>query len=146
MVLAGLQVRHPAVKDTIVRLAPPASDASVAPDAVRLAADLPPLCLEVVRDSRPSASADAPEPQNVRTRQALPLLDAPLMVACPCLAQDAAQESPLLAVAPEHQLEQKLLEPKMEPQAAQPAPQGESESPPVRSREARSEQLLPQAP
>src|SRR4029077_3548232 len=65
MVLVGLQVRrparpiHPAAKDTIARLAPPASDASVDPDAVRLAADLPPQCPEAVHGSRPSASADA---------------------------------------------------------------------------------------
>jgi hypothetical protein len=69
MFLAGLQVRrqktlliHPAAKGTIAHLAPLASDASADPDAVRLAADLPPLCPEAVRDSRRSASADAPEP------------------------------------------------------------------------------------
>jgi hypothetical protein len=121
MVLVGLQVRRPprpiqpAVKDTIARLALPASDASAALDAVRPAADLPAQCPEAVHGSRPSASADAPEPQAVRTRQALPLLDALPMVACPCLAQDAAQQFPP-AVAPEHRLEQKL-EPKMESQA-----------------------------
>jgi len=113
MVLVGLQVRrparpiHPAAKDTIARLAPPASDASVDPDAVRLAADLPPQCPEAVHGSRPSASADAPEPQAARTRQALPLLDALTMVACPCLAQDVAQQFPP-AVVPEHRSEQKL--------------------------------------
>jgi len=56
MVLVGLQVRRPilpAAKDTIARLAPPASDASVAPDAVRLAADFPALCQEAVLDFRP---------------------------------------------------------------------------------------------
>jgi hypothetical protein len=121
MVLVGLQVRRPprpirpAVKDTIARLAPPAPDASAALDAVRPAADLPAQCPEAVHGSRPWASADAPEPQAVRTRQALPLLDALPMVACPCLAQDAAQQFPP-AVAPEHWLEQKL-EPKMESQA-----------------------------
>jgi hypothetical protein len=118
MVLVGLQVRRPArptVKDTIARLAPPASDASVDPDAVRLAADLPPQSPEAVRGSRPSASVDAPEPQAARTRQALPLLDALTMLACPCLAQDEAQQFPP-AVVPEHRSEQKL-EPKIEPPA-----------------------------
>jgi len=150
MVLVGLQVRHlarlihPTVKDMIARLAPPASDASVDPDAVRLAADLPPLCPGAVRDFRRSASADAPEPQAVRTRRALPLLDALPMVPCPRLAQDVAQEFLPLAVAPEHQLEQKLLEPKMEPRAAQLALLDESESPQVCSREAHSAGLSPQ--
>jgi hypothetical protein len=106
---------HPAVKDTIARLAPPASDASAARDAVRPAADLPAQCPEAVHGSRPSASADAPEPQAVRTRQALPLLDALPMVACPCLAQHAAQQFPP-AAAPEHRWEQKL-EPQRESRA-----------------------------
>jgi hypothetical protein len=98
MVLVGLQVRrqarliHPAVKDRIARLAPRASDASVDPDAVRLAADLPAQYPEAVHGSRPSASVDAPEPQAGRTRQAPLLLDALPMVACRCLAQNVAQE------------------------------------------------------
>ena len=90
MVLVGLQVRRPilpAAKDTIARLAPPASDASVAPDAGRLAADLPPRCPEVVRDFRLSASADATEPKAVRPCQTLPLLDVLQMAVC--LAQNA---------------------------------------------------------
>ncbi len=144
MFLAALQVRrqktlriHPAAKDTIARLAPLASDASADPDAVRLAADLPRLCPEAVRDSRRSASADAPEP---------PLLAAPSMVACRCRAQDVTQGSPPPAVAQEHQLEQKLLEPKIQLQAVQPVPQDESQSPQVRSREVRSGQVSPQEP
>jgi hypothetical protein len=151
MVSVGLQVRHPtrlihpAAKDMIARLAPPASDASVDPDAVRLAADLPAQCPEAVRGSRPSASADAPEPQVVRTRQALPLLDALPMVVCPCLAQDVAQQFPP-SVVPEHRLEQRLLGRKLESQAVQPVPQDESASPQVRSREARSEQPSSQEP
>jgi hypothetical protein len=123
MVLVGLPVPrsiHRAAKDRIARLDPPASDASAALDAVRLAADLPPRCPEVARGSRRSASADAPEPQAVRTRQALPLLDALPMVACPRLAQ--AQEFSPPVVAPERPLEQKLLEPKMESQSVQPVP------------------------
>jgi hypothetical protein len=152
MVLVGLQVRrparpiHPAVKDTIARLAPPASDASVDPGAVRLAADLPPQCPEAVHGSRPLASADAPEPepQAVRMRQALPLLDAQPMVACPCLAQNVAQQFPS-AVVSEHRSEQKL-EPKMESQSAQRELQDESASPQVRSRETQSERVSPQEP
>ena len=153
MFLAALQVRrqktlriHPAAKDTIARLAPLASDASADPDAARLAADLPRLCPEAVRDSRRSASADAPEPRDVRLRQAPPLLAAPPMVACRCRDQDVTQESPPPAVAPEHQLEQKLLEPKIQLQAVQPVPQDESQSPQVRSREVRSGQVSPQEP
>ncbi len=147
MVSAGLQVRRPsrlvrpAATDRAVHLALSASDASADPDAVRLAADLPAQCPEVVRDSRPSALADAPEPQAVRSRQALPLLDALPMVACPHLARDVAQEFPPPAGAPERQ-----LEPKMEPRDVQPALQDESASPPVRSREARSEQVSLQEP
>jgi hypothetical protein len=71
MVLAALQVRHPTrlvhpiAKDTDARLGPPASDASVDPDAVRPAADCLVLCPEVVRDSRLWALADAPVPKAV---------------------------------------------------------------------------------
>jgi hypothetical protein len=74
MVLVGPQVHHPTrlvrqtAKDTDVRLDPPAWDASVDLDAVRrLAADFPTRrqCPEAVRDSRPSASADALEPKAV---------------------------------------------------------------------------------
>jgi hypothetical protein len=98
MVLVAPQVRrqarliHPAVKDMIAPLALPASDASVDPDAARLAADLPAQYPEAVRGSRPSASVDVPEPQAVWTRQAPLPLDALLMVACRYLAQDVAQE------------------------------------------------------
>ena len=90
MVLVGLPVRpiHPAVKDMIAHLAPPASDASVDPDAVRLAADLPPQCPEAAHDFRPSASVDAPEPQAVRPCQGLPPLAAPQKVVFRSLAQD----------------------------------------------------------
>jgi len=71
MVLVGPQVRHPTrlvhrtAKDTDVRLDPPAWDASADLDAVRPAADFPTrrLCPEAVRDSRPSAWADALEPK-----------------------------------------------------------------------------------
>ena len=71
MVLVGPQVRHPTrlvrrtAKDTDVRLDPPAWDASADPGAVRPAADFPTRCQcpEGVRDSRPSAWVDAPEPK-----------------------------------------------------------------------------------
>jgi hypothetical protein len=43
-------------------------------------------------------------------------------------------------------LEQKLLEPKMQPQGVQPVSQDESESPRVRLWQARSEQVSPQEP
>jgi hypothetical protein len=98
MVLVALQVRrqtrliHPAVRDTIARLALPASDASVDPDAARLAAAPPAQFPEAVHGSRPSASVDVPEPQAVWTRRAPLPLDALLMVACRCLAQGVAQE------------------------------------------------------
>jgi hypothetical protein len=82
----------------------------------------------------------------VQTRQALPLLDAPLTVACRCRDQDVTQEFPPPTVAREHQLEQKLLEPKMQPQGVQPVSQDESESPRVRLWQARSEQVSPQEP
>ena len=67
MVSVGLQVRrptrliHPAAKDTIVRLAPPASDASVDPDAVRFVADLPARCPEAALGSLRLASVVARE-------------------------------------------------------------------------------------
>ncbi len=137
MVLVGLQVRHPirqihpAVKDTFAHLAPPASDASVAPDAGRLAADLPPLCPVAVRGSRQSASADATERKTVQRRREPRLRYAPPMVVCRRLAQNA--EFPQPVAAPEHQFESKL-----EPQVAQPEPQDESEQPQA----AHSEQVL----
>jgi hypothetical protein len=112
---------HSTAKDRVVHLARPASDASVAPDVARLAADLPPQCPEAVRDSRQSALGDAPEPQDAWPFQALPLPDAPPMVVCRCLAQVAAQ-LPLPVAAPEP-----LFESKLEPQVAQP--QDESELP-----------------
>ena len=155
MVLADPQVRrparliHPAVKHTIARLGPLASVASADPDAVRPGADLPAQCPEAVRDSHRLALADAPEPKAVspcQSWQERPQPDALRMAARPCLAQlrdqAVAQKFPLPAVAPEPQLA--LL--KMEPPAVQPVPQDESESPQVRSQEAHSAQVSPQAP
>ncbi len=90
MVLAALQVRHPTrlvhpiAKDTGARLGLPASDASVDPDAVRPAADCLAQCPEVVRDSRRSASADAPEAAR-QVRQVLPQQCAPPKVVRSCL-------------------------------------------------------------
>ena len=98
---------HQAVKDMIARLAPPASGAWVDPDAVRLAADLPPRCPEAARDFRPSALVDAPEPQAVGTCQALLPPAAPPRVACRYLARDAAQQFPLPDVVLEPLLELK---------------------------------------
>ena len=52
MILVGPQVRHqsrlvrPTAKDRVVHLAPPALDASVAPDGVHLAAGFPHPCPE----------------------------------------------------------------------------------------------------
>jgi hypothetical protein len=74
-VLADLQVRRlnrlvlPIATDKTVRPAPQASDASVALGAVRPGVDFPDPCLEVVRGFRPSASADAQEPQVARPRR-----------------------------------------------------------------------------
>ena len=122
MVLVGLRVRRPilpAVKDTIARPAPPASDASVAPDAVRLAADLPPLCPVGVRGSRQSASADATGPKAVQRRE-LRLLDALPKVVCRRLAQNAELLQPVAVPEPRSG-------PKLEPQVAQPEPEDESE-------------------
>ena len=68
------------------------------------------------------------------------------MAVCPCLAQprdqDVAQGFLPPAAAPEPQLG--LL--KLEPSAVQPVPQDESESQRVRSQEAHSAQVSPQAP
>ena len=142
MVLAGPQVRHPTrpvhsdAKDTASRLAPPASDASVDPDAVRPGADFPAQCLEAVHGSRRSAWADAQEPKAVCQKP--PPQDALPMVVCPSLAQVAAQDFPPPAVGPGLP-----LEPKMEPRAAQPERLDESESVQVRSQEARSAQFSP---
>ena len=113
MIFVGLRVRHrsrlvrPTAKDRVVHLAPLASDASVAPDVVLLAAGFPHPCLEAVRGSRRSALADAPELRSAWPFQAMPPLDAPPMVVCPRLAQDAAQFPPRVA-APESLLEWKL--------------------------------------
>jgi len=92
MVLAGLPVHHPtrlvhlAAKDTGARLGLPTSDASVDPDAVRPAADCLAQCPEVVRGSRRSASADAPEAAWPRqARQVLPQQDALPKAVRPCL-------------------------------------------------------------
>jgi len=123
MVLVGLRVRRPilpAVKDTIARLAPPASDASVAPDAVRLAADLPPLCPGAVRGSRQSASADATAPKTVQRRREVRLPDALPMVVCRRLAQNAEFQQPVAVPEPRPG-------PKLEPQVAPPEPEDESE-------------------
>lgn len=92
-------------KDRIVHLDPQASDASVDPDAVRLAADRPLLCLEGVRDSRRSASADVPEPQAVRPSQVLPLLDVRPTAVCPAQTADAFRPP---VVVPEPLFESKL--------------------------------------
>jgi hypothetical protein len=103
MILVGPQVRHqsrlvrPTAKDRVVHLAPPALDASVAPDGVHLAAGFPHPCPEVVRGSRRSALADAPELPDARPFQVLPRLDAPPMVVCRRLAQDAARFPPVAA-------------------------------------------------
>jgi hypothetical protein len=149
MVLVGLQVRHPAVKDTIAHLVPKALDASVVPDGVRFVADLPARCPEAARGSLRLASVDAQEPQAAQPRQALLQLDALPMVASPLPARGVAPEFPSQAVEHVHQSEQRLLEPKMEAPAAQPAPRDESEPSQERSREARSElspQVRPELP
>jgi len=114
MVLVVLQVRHPvrlirpAVKDMIAHLAPPVSDASVDLAGVRLAG-LPTQCLAVVRDSRQSASAGAPEPQAAQRCQELQLLDALPMA----VFQDAGFPQPVSV--PEPQSELKLVS-KVQPQ------------------------------
>ena len=142
MILVGPQVRHrsrlvrPTAKDRVDRLAPLASDASVAPDVVHLAAGFPHPCPEAVRGSRRSALADAPELRDAWPFQALPLLDAPPMVVCRCLAQDAAQFPPPVA-APDC-----LFEWKSEPQVAPRGPRDEPEL----SQEARLEQVSPPEP
>lgn len=118
MVLVVLQVRHPvrlirpAVKDMIAHPAPPVSDASVDLAGVRLAG-LPTQCLAVVRDSRQSASAGAPEPQAARRCQELQLLDALPMAVFRRLAQDAGFPQPVSV--PELQSELKLVS-KVQPQ------------------------------
>jgi hypothetical protein len=65
--------------------------------------------------------ADAPELRDAWPFQALPPLDAPPMVVCRCLAQDAAQ-FPRPVAAP-----QSLCEWKLEPQVAPPEARDESE-------------------
>jgi hypothetical protein len=138
MILVGLRVRHqsrlvrPTAKDRAVHLAPLASDASVAPDVVHLAADFPRPCLEAVRGSRRSALAGAMGLQDVWPFRALPPLDAPPMVVCRCLGQDAAQVAAL----------ESLFESKLVLQVAPPEPRDESELP----QEARLEQVSPQEP
>ena len=140
MILVGPQVRHqsrlvrPTAKDRVVHLAPLASDASVAPDVVHLAADFPRPGLEVVRGSRRSALAGAPESPDAWPFQALPPLDAPPLVVSRCLAQDAAR-FPALVAAPESLFESKLVL-----QVAPREPGDESELP----QEARLEQVSPQ--
>jgi hypothetical protein len=118
MVLVALQVRrpillvHPTAKDTSV-LDPQASDASVDPDAVRLAAGRPARCPVAVLGSLQSASVDAPEPKAVSPLPEQPPLDAPTKVVFRfrfrCLAQrldqNAAREFPPPNGAPELQLE-----------------------------------------
>jgi hypothetical protein len=67
MVLAGPQGRppprlvHQTAKDKAARPGPKASDASVDPDAVPLAAEHLAPCQEAVRDCRRLAWEDAPE-------------------------------------------------------------------------------------
>jgi len=142
MIFVGLRVRHwsrlvrPTAKDRVVHLAPLASGASVAPDVVHLAADFLHRCPEAVRGSRRSALADALELRDAWPFQALPPLDAPPMVVCRCLAQDAAR-FPVPVAAPESRFEWKL-----EPQVAPPEPRDESELP----QEARLEQVSPPEP
>jgi hypothetical protein len=142
MILVGPRVRHrsrlvrPTAKDRVVHLAPPASDVSVAPDVVHLAAGFPHPCPEAVHGSRRSALADAPELPDAWPSQALLPLDAPPMVVCRCLAQDAAQFPPPVA-APEYRFESKLV-----PQVAPPELRDESELP----QEARLAQVSPQEP
>jgi hypothetical protein len=142
MILVGPRVRHqsrlvrPTAKDRVVHLAPPALDASVAPDVVHLAAGFPPPSPEAVRGSHRSALADAPELRDALPFQALPPLDAPPMVVCPCLAQDAAP-FPVRVAALES-----LFESKLEPQVAPPEPWDESELP----QEARLAQVSSQEP
>jgi hypothetical protein len=116
MVLVALLVRrpilqvHPIAKDTLV-LDPQASDASVDPDAVRLAAGRPAQCPVAVRDFLPSASADALEPKVASPFQELPRLDASTKVVFRfrCLAQrldqNVAREFPPPDGAPKLQLE-----------------------------------------
>ena len=132
MVLVALLARHPilpvhpTVKDTFV-LALQASDASVDPDAVRLAADRPAQCPAAVRDYLPSASVDAPGPKAVSPFQELPRLDAPSKAVFPCLVQPLGPDVawvawvPLTAGAPELHLEQNSPE-NLEPKAAQQVP------------------------
>jgi hypothetical protein len=139
MVLVGLQVRHPAVKDTIAHLVPNALDASVDPDGVRFVADLPARCPEAARGSLRLASVDAQEPQAAQPRQALLQLDALPMVASPRPVRDAATEFPPQVVEQVQPLEPRLLDPKMEVRAAQPVPRDESGS----RQEARSEPVSP---
>jgi hypothetical protein len=137
MVWVGPRVRHlsrlvrPNAKDRIARLALLVSGASVDPDAVRLAAGLPPRCPEAVRDSRRSALAAAPEPRAVPSCWALRPLGVLPMAAYLALNVDAF---PLPVAAPEF-----LFASKLELLVAQPEPLDESESP----QEARSEQASP---
>jgi hypothetical protein len=90
MVLADLPGHHLtrlvrlAAKDTGDRLGLPTSDASVDPDAVLPAADCLAQSPEVVRDSRRSASADAPEAAR-QVRQGLPRQDVPPKAVRSCL-------------------------------------------------------------
>lgn len=137
--MVGPRVRHrsrlvrPTAKDTVVHLAPLASDVSVALDVVHLAGDFLHPCPEAVRGFRRSALADAPELRDAWPFQALPPLVAPPMVVCRYLARDAAKFPPV--AAPESRFESNL-----EPQVAPPEPRDESELP----WEARLEQVSPQ--
>jgi hypothetical protein len=96
----------PIAMDTVFHLGQMALDASVDPDAVRLAFDLPALCREAGRDFLRLASADAQASQTAHLpRERLKLQPAePRTVAhaSPVLAlePDAVQEFPMV-VAPE---------------------------------------------
>jgi hypothetical protein len=156
MVLVALLVRrpilpvHPTVKETVV-LAPRASDASVDPDAVHLAAGRPAQCPAAVRDYLPSASVDAPVPKVASSFQELQRLDAPSKVVFPCLVQPLDPDVvwvarvPLTAGAPELQLEQNSPE-NLEPKAARQVPSAESESVRVCLREAHSAPVSQRVP
>jgi hypothetical protein len=115
--------------DMAVRPVPPAWDASVDPDAVRLVSD-PRALKEAVRDFRPLASGDALEVQAEHPRRAHPKLQqvGPRMAAAAFQSQSqvhfqtrhAAQEFPPQAAGPEF-----LPEPKPERQVAHSAPPDE---------------------
>jgi hypothetical protein len=170
MALVGLTVRYPArpvhltVKDTAARLALPASDALADQDAVRPAVDCLVQYPEVVHDSRPSASVDAPVARDVPECQGAPLCQARLRqdalprVVRPylvwlldrALAPDVALGYVELgfrppAVEPEPGSQWSPPQPRLARKSAQRAVQREQEvelgSPPARSQVAHSAQV-----